>query len=363
MKTNQPAWINIIIIIAGLIIIVAGMRAASTILVPFLLSIFFAIMCAPPLIWLKEKGLPTAIAIIMIMFSVTGVGLILIVVIGSSLNDFSSSLPFYETRLTDELVKLKNWLLLFGIDISEQVLKKVFNPEEIIQIIVNMLSGLGNMLTNAFLITLTVFFILAEAINMPTKLRIALNNPEKTSAFLKKFTRSVNRYLAIKSTASLITGLLVAGLLLFLKIDYPFLWGLLAFVLNYIPNIGSIISAFPTMLIGLIQFGYYMTFYVGLGYLVINIVIGGIVEPRFTGKGLGLSTLVVFISLVFWGWILGPVGMFLSVPLTMIIKIALESNERTWWIAILLGSEESSKATLLNKYKLRSSQPFRKEVL
>ena len=123
------------------------------------------------------------------------------------------------------------------------------------------------------------------------------------------------------------------------------LWGTLAFLLNYVPNIGSIIAAIPALLLALVQLGPGAVLWSAIGYLVVNNLVGNVIEPRFMGRGLGLSTLVVFLSLVFWGWVLGPVGMFLSVPLTMTLKIALDSSEETRWIAILLGPEVDEAET------------------
>ena len=154
----------------------------------------------------------------------------------------------------------------------------------------------------------------------------------------KDFTESVNRYLALKTMFSLLTGVVIWIWLAILGVDFSLLWGLVAFLLNFVPNIGSIIAAIPAVLMALIQLGMGSALLTSLGYVVVNVVVGSIIEPKFMGRGLGLSTLVVFLSLVFWGWVLGPVGMVLSVPLTMILKIALESNEDTRWVAILLGS-------------------------
>jgi len=157
----------------------------------------------------------------------------------------------------------------------------------------------------------------------------------------KKITDAVNNYLAIKTLVSLGTGVVVAIWVWALGIDFPVIWGLLAFLLNFIPNLGSIISAVPPMLLGYIQFGIGRALLVGAGYGVVNLLFGNIVEPKFMGRKLGLSTLVVFLSLVFWGWVWGPVGILLSVPMTMVVKIALESRPSTHWISILLDSEAS----------------------
>ena len=114
-------------------------------------------------------------------------------------------------------------------------------------------------------------------------------------------------------------------------------------MLNYVPNIGSIFAAIPGVLTALVQFSALKAGYAAAGYIGINLLVGSVIEPRFMGRGLGMSTLVVFLSLVFWGWVLGPVGMLLSVPLTMILRIALEGNEDTRWIAVLLGPEISKE--------------------
>ncbi len=137
------------------------------------------------------------------------------------------------------------------------------------------------------------------------------------------------------------TGLLVYFFLLIVGVDYPLLWAVLAFVLNYIPTIGSIIALIPPFLLAMVQLGFIDSIIVLAGYLTINTIMGNILEPKFMGKGLGLSTLVVFLSLVFWGWVLGPIGMLLSVPLTITIKIALDSSEETRWLAVMLGPESS----------------------
>ncbi|WP_156509002.1 AI-2E family transporter, partial [Oleiphilus sp. HI0132] len=127
--------------------------------------------------------------------------------------------------------------------------------------------------------------------------------------------------------------------LLILGVEYPLLWALIAYLLNFVPNIGSIIAAVPVMLLALIQLGPLHMLLVAAGYLFVNTLMGNVIEPRYMGRGLGLSTLIVFLSLVFWGWVLGPVGMLLSVPLTMLLKIAFESSDETRWIAIIMGPD------------------------
>jgi AI-2 transport protein TqsA len=149
-------------------------------------------------------------------------------------------------------------------------------------------------------------------------------------------TANVNRYMGLKALFSLATGVCVWILLAIIGVEFAGTWGLLAFFLNFIPAIGSFIAAIPAILWALIQLGLAPALLTALAYLVVNSLIGNLLEPRFMGRKLGLSTLVVFLSLIFWGWVLGPVGMLLSVPLTMIAKIALATDEDSRWIAVML---------------------------
>ena len=337
-KGSLPKTVRVLLTVACLVVIIAGMRAATTIIVPFLLSIFVAIICSPPLFWMKRRGIPNTLAVLIILIGIIAVGSLLVVFIGTSLNGFSSALPEYQQRLTEKTTALLSWLKGLGFELSSSVLSDYFNLGKVMRVVANTLSGLQGVLTNVFLIVLTVLFILLEASGFPKKLYAALNNPEKSKASLNKFTESFNRYLAIKTLTSVATGLAIWIWLVILGVDYPALWGLLAFLLNYVPNIGSIIAAIPAVLLAFIQIGASGALFTSLGYVVVNVTVGSIIEPRVMGHRLGLSTLVVFLSLVFWGWVLGPIGMLLSVPLTMIVKIALMSSEDTRWIAIMLGS-------------------------
>jgi predicted PurR-regulated permease PerM len=334
-RTSRAA--HFLIVAACFVVVVAGMRAASSILVPFLLSMFIAIICAPPLFWMQRRGVPNALAVLSILVGIIVIGLLLAAFVGTSLNDFSKALPVYEKRLADMTAAVVSWLKHLGLEFSGPVLTDYFDPGKAMKMAANTLAGLSGLLTNVFMILLTVIFILLEASGIPQKLRTALGDPEESMGQFRSVTESLNRYLGLKTVFSLATGVAIAIWLAILGVDFPLLWGLVAFLLNYVPNIGSIIAAIPAILLALIQLGVGPALLTCLGYVVVNVVFGSILEPKFMGRRLGLSTLVVFLSLVFWGWVLGPVGMVLSVPLTMIVKIAMESNEDTRWIAIMLG--------------------------
>ncbi len=350
MDTQQGREIPQVAVIlltgACFVVIISGMRAAADILVPFFLAIFIAIIFTPPLFWMQRKKIPTILAIIFIITFIVAVGYLLARFVGGSINDFTNDLPKYRELMIAQSTHLQSWLSRLGIEVTDEMVRKHLNPGIAMQMAGKTLTALGGVLTNAFLILLTVIFILLEAAGFPDKLRLALKAPEKSLANFGQFTHSVNRYLAWKSILSLLTGVLVWLWLAVLGVDYPILWGLVAFLLNYVPNIGSIIAAVPAVLLALVQLGVLHTLLTAAGYLAINTVVGNLIEPRLLGGRLGLSTLVVFISLVFWGWVLGPVGMLLSVPLTMILKIALGSNEETRWLAVMLGKDANEVLSL-----------------
>ena len=334
---------RLLVISAAFIIVVAGMRAAESLLVPFLLSVFIAVICGPILFWMQRRGVPLVVAMLLVILFILGLAVLIAALVGSSVDDFSRNIPEYQVRLNSQTAGLVTWLTGLGVPVPPDLLANQFDPGKAMKLVAGVLKGFTGALTNTFLILLTVIFILMEASSFPKKLRSVLDNPDTSMSGFQTFAENVKQYVVIKTAASLVTGGLVAIWLAVLGVDYPLLWGLLAFMLNYVPSIGSIIAAVPAVLLALIQLGAGTALLALAGYAVVNVGIGSIVEPRFMGKGLGLSALVVFLSLVFWGWVLGPVGMLLSVPLTMTVKIALDSNDETRWIAVLLGPAQPAE--------------------
>lgn len=323
--------------LAAFVVVVAGMRAAESLLVPFLLSLFIAVICSPPLLWLKGKGLPAWLAVLTIIALIVLMGGLVGAVVGASITDFKADLPEYQARLQEMSGGLQAWLADRGVAIDPTLWRDTFKPSTVLVMAGNTLSSLGNLMTNAFLILLTVVFILAEEMRFADRLARSNQDMAATIAGIHRFTASVNHYMALKSLLSLATGVLVSVWLWLLGVDYPLLWGTMAFLLNFVPNLGSLLAAVPAVLLALVQLGPAEALYTAAGYVAINMVIGNVIEPRMMGRGLNLSTLVVFLSLVFWGWVLGPVGMLLSVPLTMTVKIALESYPGTAWMGMILG--------------------------
>ena len=336
-------------VLAAFVVVVAGMRAADSLMVTFLLSGFFAIICAPPFLYLANRGLPQWLSLILVIVFICLIQLVFISIITNSLNSFSNDLPVYQERLRIQVESVFSVVEAWGINVPKEKLMEHFDPSTVFNLAVSTLGNLGGVLSNSFLIILTVIFMLFEGASLPAKLNQAFGDNSDHMTLIKRFLENVKQYMTIKVLISIATGAVIYIWLQILGVEYPMLWALIAFLLNFVPNIGSIIAAVPTTLLALIQLGPLYALLTALGYLVTNMVMGNVVEPRYMGRELGLSTLVVFLSLVFWGWVLGPVGMLLSVPLTMLLKIAFESNHDTQWLAVLMGPELTAKQSKIPK--------------
>ncbi len=342
---------QITMILTGLVILVGAMIVSKVILIPLMMSSIIAIMCLGPSHWLMDKGFPAWMATSVVIIALVLVCFISLVLIENSIGDLKKNIPEY----SEKFKQLADHFVVFagskGIHLDDQLFNNIIKPESVMKYAAVFFQGLSSLLANGFLILLTVFFILAESSGFAGKIAKIPGDYETRLEHLKKFSSGVQEYMLIKSAVSFLTGTLVTIILLVIGVDYPLLWGMMAFGFNFVPNIGSIIAAIPAVLLAVIQLGPADAGLVAIGYLAVNIVVGNFIEPHFMGKKLGLSTLVVFLSLIFWGWVLGPVGMLLSVILTMKVKIALDSNESTRWLGMLLGSnsEEKIVASLRSK--------------
>jgi predicted PurR-regulated permease PerM len=323
---------------AAFIIVVAGMRDARELVVPLLMASFVAIVCLPGVTWLEKRRLPRGVAMTAVLFALVAGGGAIAAMAWRSLDRLAAQLPGYKARLKDDVLALKamvedtalpGWLRE---RINSEALVEAFDPSRAFDLVGTFAGQVGNVLTNGFLILLLVIFVLVESHDIRDRIGAGSDDPDASRARFDRALAEINRYMGLKTLSSLMTGAVIAGWLAILGVDFPLLWGSLAFLLNFVPSLGSILAAVPAVLLAFVQGGAAFMGWALLAYLVVNILVGNVLEPKIMGKGLGLSTLVVFLSLVFWGWVLGPMGMILSVPLTMTVKIGLESSSegRTW---------------------------------
>lgn len=336
-QSNSQRGFRLLVTAAALVVIVAGINQAQSVLVSILVAVFLAMLGTPPVLWLERKRVPAIVAVMLVMTGMVAILLIVGAIVGVTINNFYTKLPVYQARLQEQLTTFQLYLETRGIVDVDKALLGLINPGAIMALMARLLAELGAALSNMVLILLTVGFILFEVSSFPVKLRAVLGDPQQVFPQFTRFVSDIERYMVIKTLISLATGLLIGLWLYFLGVDFPVLWGFVAFLLNYVPNVGSTIAAIPAVLLAYLQLGSGTALLVTAGYMTVNFVLDNVIETSLMGHRLGLSMLVVFLSLIFWGSLLGPVGMVLCIPLTMTVKFACQNNKKTRWIAVLLG--------------------------
>ena len=326
-----------LMVITMVIIVIAGFKMASSILSPFLLSLFLAIISASFINFFTSKGVPKLLAWLSIFVSVVTFILLMGFLMSTSLYELEAKFPEYITKL-DTLVD--HYVLASGMgSYSDTIhIKSFYHPAHLLDHSKTLLTHVSALLSNSFVVLLMVIFMLVQRHSFVHKIEY-LSNSTKSYRHFQKMITKMDQYILILSFISMLTGVTVYIALTLLGIDFALMWALMAFMFNFIPNIGSVIAAVPPILLALIQYNPTYALLVTSIYVGINTIYGNILQPRIIGKGLDLSILIVFISMIFWGWVFGLVGMLLSVPLTVMVKIMLESNEKSRWMAVMLGND------------------------
>jgi predicted PurR-regulated permease PerM len=337
-----------VISLAAVVVVIYGMQMAKELLVPFLVAAFLALITVRPMLWMQAKRVPAIVAALIIVTVIMLILSVLGTIVGSSIAEFTVALPVYQERL-DVIVERVVAFLAKNLNTEIEGLGDLIDPGWAMGLVAYLFGALRGVLTNTFLILFTTIFILLEASSMGTKVEAAFGQRARSLERPRAFITNLGRYLGIKTVVSLATGVLAWLVTWSIGLDFPLLWGMIAFLLNYVPTIGSIIAAVPAVLLALVQLGVPEASATMAGYVAINIAFGNFIEPRLMGYGVGISPLIVFIGLFFWNWVFGPVGMLLSVPLTMTLKLALESEERTSWIATFIGSERDAQYTVSSR--------------
>jgi predicted PurR-regulated permease PerM len=345
-KTCNSNGTRLLISAAALVIVIWGVNQAQAALMSSLVAVFLAILGTPLVLWLQRRRVPSALAVLLTLALIISVLLVVGAFVGASLNGFTAALPAYQESIQGQAAEMTALLAKKGIRVTQAQLLEYLNPAAAMKYAAEALGGLGAALANIVLILLTVLFILLEAASFPVKLRAVLGDPSQRFPEFTRFADDIQRYMLVKTVLAAAAGLLLGSWLAVLGIDSPVLWGFLAFLLLYIPHVGSILAGIPAVSLTLVQFGPGRAALVAAGYVAVNFIIGNLVEPKLMGKKLSLSTLAVFLSLIFWGRMLGLVGAVLCIPLTMALKFAFENNKNTLWLAVLLGPAAPEKSAL-----------------
>jgi predicted PurR-regulated permease PerM len=333
---------NIFLTLAAFVVVAAGLKAAAAVVNLFLLAFFLSIIISPLIFWLERRKIPRGVALTLTLLVLLGITSFLVTLVGGSLTSLARALPFYVERLSGQFADLSAWLGSMGLPTLEGDMGGLISPTAALSVAGTFIAGISDLVANGLLVLLTMVFILLEISSFPQKVRKIARDPAFSAVQYEQTIATIQRYMGLKTLICLVKGGSVFIALLILKVDYAIIWGLLAFLMTYIPNIGSLLAGIPPVALAWVQHGPGVAVAVALVYIVLNNLVGNVLEPRIMGKGLGLSTLVVFVSMVFWGWLLGPVGLVLSAPLTGIVRIVMDSSPDTRWLAVLLAPGDDS---------------------
>jgi len=337
-RIDQNPGIKFLFSMACVVVIVYGLKFAASILLPPALALFLTVLSLPVMIWLRRHRVPKFAAIAIPLFmNIAGV-VLLILWASSSVSQLQTRIPdYYEALQALQASWVESIEGRTDIIVSDYISMELIDPSAIVGLARNTVGRIAQILSMTFLVFLIMAFMLSEAMVFPDKFHYLTGNSSPEEDRLAKVVTEVQTYLGIKTVMSIATGVVLGSWAYVMNLDFPILLGLIAFLLNYVPTVGSIIAAIPAVLLSVVLFGTIAhAFFVALGYLVVNTLFGNILEPNLMGRRLGLSTLVVILSLLFWGWAWGPLGALLSVPLTVIVKIWLENTTDLRWVAVLL---------------------------
>lgn len=356
-KGTGPNAGRMLLLLGALVLLVAGLKAAQGFFLPILLAFFVATVSLPITNWLRRKKVPRVIAALLTVLVdfafIVGVILLATTMVDDLQVKWNTKYaPELSSRVQTTSGSLAKTLDSWGVQdadkkIHEAVVTNLENLQNIrFEKVWDVGTGLLGRVVGFFgtflvVLILTVFMLLEAQMFGQRLDAISLARGPNIARMLSA-TRDIQRYLAIKTIISLITGFL-AGLLCWAAgLDFFILWGILAYALHYIPVIGSLIAGLPPTILALILFGVPQAVVVAGGYLLINNFLGNVVEPLLVGRRFGISTLVVLISVMFWGWVWGPLGMLLAVPLTMMLKVMLDGSDEFRWISVAISAEHGS---------------------
>ena len=335
-----PRGLVVILGAAGAVITIAGMRSLDWMLGPVFLALMLVVAVAPVQSWMLRHRMPRWLATIVVLLILYFVLLALVAVLALSVAQLASLLPNYSDRVSQLLSSLGTELTRRGVGQNQiNDLYKQIDLGRVTSVLTTVLSSLTSVGSMLFFLLATLFFMGLDAVGFPERLRRISGDRPAVATALSAFARGTRRYLVVSSFFGLICSALDIAALTWLTVPLPILWGVLAFITNYIPNIGFFVGLIPPALLALLDGGPREMIFVIIAYLAINVVIQTVIQPKFVGDVVGLSVTVTFLATAFWAWVLGPLGALLAIPLTLLAKaLLIDVDPSTRWLDTLLGS-------------------------
>ena len=332
---RRPSFLRVMLLLAALVVVFVGMRLAAPVLNPILFAVVVALLFSPIYAWLRRRRVPTPLALVIMLVGLTILFAAIAGIMGVSIARFSGEIGSYTSKLNGQLDNIQS--LTRSLGISKDDLQKALSPTALTGAIGAILSGVADFLSNLFLILIIVLFLLAEGPAMMNRLRASAGEDHPQVARLTIFGRSVIRQLGLRAIVNLATATGVVLLLLVLRVDFPLMWGILAFFLSFIPWIGLPLAVAPAVILALAEHGVTSALLVIAGVVVINILAENALSPMLMGRGLSISPTVLFLGFIIWAWLLGGPGAFLAAPLTIFLILMLGTFPETQWLANVMG--------------------------
>jgi AI-2 transport protein TqsA len=332
---RQPSILRLMLALAATVVVFVGMRLAAPIFNPILFAVVLALLFSPIYAWLIRHRIPTPLALVIMLVGLSVLFLGLSLLLGVSIARFSGEIGSYTSKLSGQLDEIQNLTKSLGVTTAD--LHKVLSPSALTGAIGTILSGVADFLSDLFLILVIVLFLLAEGPAMMNRLRASTGPEHPQVARLAVFGRNVVRQLGLRAIVNLVTAAGVVVLLLVLRVDFPLMWGILAFFLSFIPWIGLPLAVAPAVVLALAEHGLTSAVLVIVGVIVINVLAENALSPMLMGRGLSISPTILFIGFIFWAWLLGGPGAFLAAPLTIFLVLMLDTFPETRWLASVMG--------------------------
>src|SRR5215471_18795195 len=339
---------------AAIVIVVFGLKYSSDVMAPIFLAATLAILFTPALWWLEKKGLPAWLALVVMVLALGGFIVLMIFILTTSLQQLSLKLPEYAQLLQQRIDNLAAALGNIGINLQDTLNAMVVDTTNVAHSAIDVVLGvLSNGVAIVFFLFL-LFLMLVESRSVASKFQERLQTGNNLAIQLGNYTRQIQKQYRIQATSNLLSAVALTAEFLLFGIDGAFVWGFLAFILGFIPNVGLIIACIPAIIIGFILHGIGTAIVILVIGIILNATMDNAVTPRIYGKGLNLPVLLVFTSFLFWSWVFGFVGALLAIPATLLVKALLQGRQETHFLVVLLSGKDDGEATFVGEAEGRT---------